>query len=300
MRIAVTGGSGFIGNALVQYLLERGDEVWIITRSTGRIEQQDPKLHVITWEDLASKPERLEGLNAIVNLAGESINQRWTSEAKERILKSRLDAADRIAKLVRALERKPQTVINASGISIYGSSETAEFDESSASNISDFLSSVVEKWEKAANAIQTERLVKLRVGVVLGRSGGAFPAMAMPYRLFAGGKVGNGKQWLSWIHLEDMVRLIVFCIDNEQMEGPINASAPEPVTNDGFGRALGKALGRPHWFPVPAFLMKALFGELSVLLLEGQRVLPRKALEAGFRFHYPDIHSAMRNLAGKD
>ncbi|MFC3345792.1 TIGR01777 family oxidoreductase [Paenibacillus abyssi] len=263
------------------------------------MEQKHPKLHVITWEDMASKPERLEGVDAIVNLAGESINQRWTDDAKERILKSRLDAADRIAKLVRALQRKPAVVVNASGISIYGISETATFDENSPAHITDYLASVVEKWEKAADAIEVPRLVKLRVGLVLGNEEGAFPKMAMPYRFFGGGRVGSGKQWISWIHLEDMVRLITFCIDNKLIEGPVNASAPEPVTNDHFGRAIGRTMGRPHWFPVPAFLMKALFGELSVLLLEGQRGVPRKAMDAGFKFLYPDIDSAMRNLLGK-
>ncbi|MBD2844300.1 TIGR01777 family protein [Paenibacillus sp. IB182496] len=298
MRVAVTGGSGFVGGALVSALLARGDEVWIVTRSTGHVERSDPKLHVITWEDMAAKPERLEGVQAVVNLAGESIDQRWTSESKERIVKSRTDAADRVARLVRALQRGPEVVVNASGISYYGTSETARFDESSPQRITDFLSSVVDKWEKAAEEIPVPRLVKLRVGVVLDSEGGAFPKMAMPYRLFGGGPVGSGRQWLPWIHLEDIVRLILFCIDNPAIEGPVNASAPEPVTNDRFGRAIARAMRRPHWFPVPAFLMKALFGEMSVVLLDGQHAVPRRALDAGFAFRYPDIDTAMQELVG--
>lgn len=298
MRIAVTGGSGFIGNALVPYLLDRGDEVWIITRSTGRVEHKHPKLHVISWEDVQSKPERLEGIHAIVNLAGESINQRWTEDAKERILKSRIIAAERLGKLFRALQRKPDVVVNASGISVYGASETATFDESSPSVTTDFLSSVVQKWEAAADSIGATRLVKLRVGIVLGTEGGAFPKMALPYRLFAGGRIGSGKQWLSWIHVDDMVRLIAFCIDNDQVQGPINATAPEPVTNEAFGKAIGRSMKRPHWMPVPAFILKLLLGELSALLLEGQRVIPQRAMDAGFRYEYSTIDAAMDSLVG--
>ncbi len=296
MRIAVTGGSGFIGNALVQYFLDRGDEVWVITRSTGRVEHKHPKLHVISWEDVQSKPERLEGIHAIVNLAGESINQRWTEDAKERIIKSRLTAAEKLGKLVRALQRKPDVIINASGISTYGSSETSTFDESSPMVTTDFLSSVVHKWEAAADAIGAKRLVKLRVGIVLGTEGGAFPKMALPYRLFAGGRMGSGKQWLSWIHVEDIVRLIAYCIDNDELQGPVNATAPEPVTNEEFGKAIGRAMKRPHWMPVPAFMLKLLLGELSALLLEGQRVLPQRAIDAGFRYEYPTIDAAMDSL----
>ncbi|MCM3628825.1 TIGR01777 family oxidoreductase [Paenibacillus glycanilyticus] len=296
MRVAVTGGTGFVGRALVKALLERGDEVWVISRHSS---SESGRLHHATWDELAASPDRLEGVDVIVNLAGESINQRWTAAAKQRVLKSRTDAAARIATLIEGLKQKPEAVINASGISAYGSSLSATFDEDSPLKVTDFLSGVVEHWEKAADTIPVKRLVKLRVGVVLNRTGGAFPLMALPHRLFAGGRLGSGSQWLSWIHLEDIVRLILFCIDNPDMQGPVNGSAPEPVTNDQFGRALGKAIGRPHWLPAPAFLMKALLGEMSSLLLEGQRALPRKALEHGFTFKYPTIESAMNQIGQK-
>ncbi|WP_020617712.1 TIGR01777 family oxidoreductase [Paenibacillus daejeonensis] len=298
MRIAVTGGSGFVGGALVDSLLDRGDEVWIITRSKDSVKKQRSGLQVVTWDELDQEPNKLAGVDAIVNLAGESINQRWTDKAKERILQSRLKAADRIAKFAGSLEQRPAVVINASGVSYYGTSETETFDETSEQRIMDFLSEVVDKWEAAADEIPTDRLVKLRVSLVLGRDGGAFPLMALPYRLFGGGRVGSGKQWVSWIHMEDMVRLILFCLDNDSVSGPINASSPDPVTNDQFGRAIGRAMGRPHWFPVPAVLMKTLLGELSVLLLEGQRVLPRKAQEHGFEFRYATVDQAMKELVG--
>jgi uncharacterized protein (TIGR01777 family) len=215
------------------------------------------------------------------------------------VLDSRLTAAARIAELLKSQKHTPPLVINASGISAYGSSADAIFDETSTTAISDFLSEVIRKWEQAADAIPAERLVKLRIGVVLDKQAGAFPLMALPYRLFGGGKIGSGKQWLSWIHLEDIVRLILFCLDNDHINGPVNASAPVPVTNDAFGRAIGKAMGRPHWFPVPAFLMQMLLGEMSAMVLNGQRALPRKALDNGFIFRYPTVDSAMLELFGQ-
>ncbi|WP_374121404.1 TIGR01777 family oxidoreductase [Paenibacillus sp. LHD-117] len=300
MRIAVTGGTGFIGKALVKALVERGDTVWIISRQAASTpEAADSHLRSVSWDMLEKEPAILEGIDTIVNLAGESINQRWTKSAKNRVLSSRQWAAARVAKLVLSLEAKPSVVVNASGISAYGISERDVFHENSPTAVTDFLSGVVKHWEEAADAIPVPRLVKLRIGLVLARKGGAFPLIALPYRLFGGGRVGSGKQGLSWIHIEDMIGLILFCLDNETVSGPVNASAPEPVSNDEFGRAVGRALSRPHWFPVPAVLMKALFGEMSTLLLDGQRALPTKSLELGFRFCYPTLDKAMRQLLVK-
>ncbi|CAM4452059.1 TIGR01777 family oxidoreductase [Paenibacillus tarimensis] len=298
MRVAVTGGTGFIGSRLVDKLLDRGDDVWIVTRSAGHVKKRHPKLGVLTWDQVNAGTHGLGQLDALVNLAGESINQRWTDSAKQRIMQSRLKAAAGLERLAESLERRPAVVVNASGISYYGTSETETFTESSPQRITDFLAEVVDEWEKAADRIPTERLVKLRVGIVLAAKGGAFPLMALPYRLFGGGRVGSGRQWISWIHIEDMLRLILFCVD-QNISGPVNAVAPDPVTNDRFGRAIGRAMKRPHWFPVPAALMRALFGELSVLLLEGQKCLPQTALDAGFAYRYPTIDQAMQDLVGK-
>ncbi|PZD94938.1 TIGR01777 family protein [Paenibacillus sambharensis] len=298
MRVAVTGGTGFIGSRLVDRLLDRGDDVWIITRSVGHVMKRHPKLRAMTWDQINNGTHGVKQLDALVNLAGESINQRWTDAAKQRIMQSRLKAAAGLERLVESLEHRPMVVVNASGISYYGTSETETFTENSPQQITDFLAEVVDKWEEAADRIPTDRLVKLRVGIVLSAKGGAFPLMALPYRLFGGGRVGSGKQWISWIHIEDMLRLILFCLDQD-MTGPVNAVAPDPVTNDRFGRAIGRAMKRPHWFPVPAALMRTLFGELSVLLLEGQKCLPQAALDAGFEYRYPTIDQAMQDLVGK-
>lgn len=297
MKIAIAGGSGFIGQHLIKDWLRNQHEVVLISRK--RQESTDKLLTSVTWNELKSNPDRLEGVDAIVNLAGESINQRWTAEAKRKILQSRLETTGQIADVVARLEKKPSVVVNASGMSIYGLSETATFDENSEHVHDHFLSDVVEEWEWAADQIPDTRVVKVRVGIVLGLDGGAFPKMYLPYRLFAGGKVGSGRQWLSWIHVEDMVGLINFCIENGEVTGVVNATAPHPVTNDQFGRTIGKVAGRPHWMPVPGFVMKLIFGELSVLLLEGQKVLPRKVMEHGFTFRYPVLEGALRQLLGR-
>lgn len=295
MKIAVAGGTGFIGTHLIDYLRKLGDEVILVSRSANGSNRFG--LPVVTWNAMLAEKERLEGLDAFVNLSGESINQRWTQEAKKRILQSRLDTAEQLGKLIDALEAKPKAVINGSGMSIYGTSETDSYDERSPQRLTDFLAGVVEQWEKAVDEqVRGPRTVKLRIGLVLGTDGGALPQMALPYKLGVGGRVGSGKHWMSWIHIDDMVRLIRYCAEREDLAGPVNATAPYPVTNDQFGRALGRAIHRPHWMPVPSFTLKLLFGELSVLLLKGQKVIPRAALEHGFMYHFPTIDEALGEL----
>ncbi|MDQ0874059.1 uncharacterized protein (TIGR01777 family) [Paenibacillus sp. V4I3] len=293
MKIAVTGGSGFIGKRLISHLQKQGHEVINISRSPRAVVEH---VRTVTWDQLKTDSSAFAGLDAIVNLAGESINQRWTAAAKERIVGSRLKAAEQVAQLVEHMEVKPKVVVNASGMSVYGTSETETFDERSPHRPVDFLSRVVEQWEDAADQIQGTRIVKVRVGLVLDDKEGAFPKMALPYKLGVGGPIGSGKQWLSWIHIDDMVRLIDFCIQNEAIIGPVNATAPNPVTNREFGRALGKAMRRPNLFPLPAFILKMMFGELSTLLLEGQKVLPRVLLEHGFTFKYSFVDKALADI----
>ncbi|MDR6548875.1 TIGR01777 family oxidoreductase [Paenibacillus qinlingensis] len=296
MKIAITGGSGFIGKHLITYWLEQGHELFNISRSSSK---QIPGVRTITWQELDKNTSLLQGLDAIVNLAGESISQRWTAAAKTRIVQSRLEAAAHVAKLVANMNPKPKVVVNASGMSYYGISESATFDEQSPHRHTDFLSDVVKQWEAAADLIQGTRLVKVRVGLVLDNKEGAFPKMALPYKMGFGGTVGSGRQWVSWIHIEDMVRLIDFCIRNTSIEGPVNATTAQPVTNKDFGREMAKAMRRPNLFPVPAFLMKLIFGELSVLLLEGQKVIPRVLQENGFEWHFPEVAGALRDLVKK-
>lgn len=330
MRLLLCGGTGFIGTALAKALIARGDEVWIVTRrrtedsasrrTAGNGGAAGPALHYVTWHEWEQSPDRFDGFDAVVNLAGESINQRWTAAAKRRIVDSRVIAAGRIAAIFRRMSAPPPVVVNASGISLYGHSvadrgmgshegrkthagsqadpsDEAGFNEDSPSAPADFLGDTVIAWEAAADGIPAERLVKLRIGLVIARDGGAFPLLRLPYRLFAGGRMGHGRQGMPWIHLQDMIGLILFSLDRADVRGPLNAVAPDPVTNDAFGRALAAAMHRPHWFPVPGPLLKLLLGEMSTLVLTGQRAMPRKALELGYAFAYPRLEDALRDLA---
>ncbi len=296
MRILLTGGTGFIGSHLIKYYLAQGAELTVVSR-TARM-NKDTGLRYMTWSQLSTAYKSLEGLDAIIHIAGESINQRWSDAAKARILNSRLESTRQIAALVERLEHKPKVVINGSGMSIYGSSEVDTFTEESPARITDYLAQVVEAWEAAADQIKDTRVVKLRIGIVLGMDGGAFPKMIMPYRLMVGGKIGNGSQWFSWIHIEDMIRIVDYCIIHPKLSGPVNCTAPNPVTNDRFGHLVGKVMQRPHWLPVPAIVFKLLFGEMSMLLLQGQKVVPKKLQAAGFVFRYPHLEGALRELLG--
>ncbi|MBB6674787.1 epimerase [Cohnella nanjingensis] len=315
MRVMLCGGTGFIGTALARALEARGDEAWIITRHKPAAPAAG--FRYATWDEWAADPALGGAVDGIVNLAGESINQRWTAAAKERIVQSRVRAAERIADIVRRMEAPPGVVANASGISLYGHSYTGEgrgissasatflnergeaiqpFDESAPVQPADFLGRTIIEWEAAADRIPAERLVKLRIGLVLGRGGGAFPLLRLPHRLFVGGRMGSGRQGMPWIHLDDMVSLILFSLDTPTLSGPVNAIGPEPVDNDAFGRTLGRVIGRPHWFPVPGGLLRAVLGEMSCLLLTGQHATPRRALDHGFVFRYPRLEEALKNL----
>ncbi|WP_433945746.1 TIGR01777 family oxidoreductase [Paenibacillus sp. SN-8-1] len=300
MRMAVCGGTGFIGSALVSYWLEKGHEVIIVTRKIPIADRERAanNPNYITWEELERSPGALEGLDALVNLAGSSLNQRWTKKGKMRILNSRLSSVQAVTALVNKLHKKPGVIVQGSAVGIYGTSLTKEFDENSPTFKQDFLSEVTLKWEHEAASLanQEVRMVTLRTGVVLGNSGGAYPLMRLPYLLGFGGRVGTGQQWMSWIHLKDIVRLVDYSVMNPVIAGPINAVSPSPVTNDEFGRTVAKVVHRPYWFPLPAFLLKSILGEQSTLLLDGQRVLPHKALEHGFTYQFPTLLEALYDL----
>ncbi|AOZ92192.1 TIGR01777 family oxidoreductase [Paenibacillus crassostreae] len=298
MRIAICGGTGFIGKALQKHWLNEGHHLLIITR---RIPSQataakQAQIEYITWEQLDHSPFLLKNLDALVNLAGASLSQRWTTKAKKRIIESRLNTVSAVSKLISQMKNKPAVVIQASAIAIYGTSTNETFEETSITRVMDFPSGVVQEWENAADTIQGVRLVKLRVSVVLGHDGGAYPLMKLPFMLGVGGRIGSGQQWMSWIHITDMVRLIDFCIHHQHIDGPVNAATPYPVTNDQFGRTVAAIYNRPYWFPLPSFLLKAAVGELSLILLQGQRVLPSKPIKYGFEFHYPELKAALQDL----
>lgn len=298
MKIAISGGTGLVGKALSSELIRNGHEVIILTRNKIN-SSVNPTF--VQWLNDGDQPENaLEGIDAIVNLAGATINHRWTDEYKQVILESRLRATSEINRIIGKLKLKPEVLINASAVGYYGTSVTAEFSEQSAQG-NDFLAETVARWETAASAASDSgvRVVLCRFGVVLDKKGGALPRMVMPYNLFGGGKIGSGQQWLSWIHIKDVVGGIMFAIENNQLTGPVNFSAPEPVNMDQFGKTLAKVINKPHWMPVPSFLLKLILGEMSILVLEGQRVLPEKLLRAGFVFRFPHLQEALKDISGK-
>lgn len=297
MKYVICGGTGFIGSELAKYWLLAGNEVAIVGRNLPKAAPYHPKLSYHTWDSLNNDQTAIENVDALVNLAGASLSQRWSPSGKKAIMQSRLATVSAAAKLLTRLKHKPSVVIQASAVAIYGTSLQDTFSESSPAHVMDFPSEVVKTWEEATDeAYKNIRMIKLRTGVVLGNRNGAFPKMKLPYLLGFGGNIGAGNQWVSWIHLTDIVRLIDFCIQNPTISGPVNATAPHPVTNEEFGRTIGKVYKRPHWFPLPAILLKTAVGELSEILLKGQRVLPSAALEQGFIFTFPTLQTALEDL----
>ncbi|AWP28594.1 TIGR01777 family oxidoreductase [Paenibacillus glucanolyticus] len=299
MRIAVCGGTGFIGQALCKRWLQDGHDIVIVTRSVPKSHAQtehNGHLSYLTWDEMKSNPERFEHLDALINLAGSSLSQRWTREGKQRILQSRQKTVSSVAELMHKLEHKPAVIVQASAMAIYGTSEHKTFDEESPATIMDFPSEVVSEWEQAADHIPVDRLIKLRISVVLGNPGGALPKMLLPYKAGVGGKIGSGKQWLSWIHINDIVDLIDYCVRHKEISGAVNAASPHAVRNDEFGRCVAKVYHRPHWLPLPAFMLQAILGEMSLILLKGQRIVPAKALRHGFQFRYAELTEALRQI----
>lgn len=298
MNILITGGTGFVGSALTSALAEAGHRGWIISRRGGGSaalpeEGGEEAFTLVSWEALEAQPQLLKNADAVLNLAGETISQRWTPAAKEKIRDSRVETADRLSHLLESADALPEVLVQASGVNAYGFSRSRTFTEESSLGDGDFLSGVVRDWEAAAASIPARRRAVLRFGIVLDRDGGALPLMLLPFRLFAGGPLGSGEQWMSWIHRQDLVRLILYVLDHEAMSGVINATAPQPVQNREFAQAAAEVLHSFAWLKAPGAPLRLALGEMSALLLEGQRVLPAKALEAGFRFRYPDIRSAL-------
>lgn len=298
MIIAIAGGSGFIGKALADYLISKHHTVFILSRNPNK-QHMKQNGKVVKWLTETSNPaQELEGVDAIINLAGQSINARWTEQKKREILESRINATTMIEKIISTLSKKPKVVINASAVGIYGTSLKATFTEMTKTFGNDFLAQTVLKWEEAAKKIEKHgiRTVMARFGVVLGRNGGAFPKMVLPYKLFIGGTMGSGLQWVPWIHIQDVVQILEYILINSSISGPVNVTAPHPVTMEEFGRKISKNLRRPHWLPVPRFALKCLLGEMSLLVLEGQKVIPEKLQQAGYTFSFSTLDVALQDL----
>ena len=303
MRILITGGTGFIGKALVK-ALETEHELTLLTRSAGKAHLTIGKQHKLLGN--LGALSSLDGFDAVINLAGEPIaDKRWSLEQKQKICDSRWDITSRLAKLIAASKTPPKVFISGSAIGIYGDHDRqVHLDESfDLAHFKDtgkdekFPHSVCAKWEELAIECQgLTRVCIIRIGLVLGLNGGALKKMLLPFKLGAGGVVGSGQQGMSWIHRDDLIAIILFLLNNEQCQGIYNATAPNPVSNREFTNALGTALSRPTLVPMPGLLLNLALGEMSQLLLEGQYVYPDKLTQAGFSFRFPHLNEALSNL----
>lgn len=296
MQILITGGSGFIGKHLSRALLAQDHRVTVLTRSALRARRDvDSRVHLI--EDL-QEIQAQDMPEQVINLAGENLAAGlWTAGRKRRFFSSRLGTTERLCAWMAASTARPRRLITASAIGYYGTHASRSFDESHPAG-DDFAAGLCRCWEEAAEEAASlgVQVVKLRIGLVLGRDGGILAKMLTPFRLGLGGRFGDGEQWMSWIHIDDLVRLILQIIAQAQVPPVVNATAPSPVSNRHFTRALAQCVKRPAFMHVPARLVRALSGEMSALFLKGQRVLPRKALSQGFQFHYPTIETALAQL----
>ena len=307
MKVAIAGATGFVGSRLVERLHSEGHSVLVLARDSERARRVFPASAYPNLEIVAYTPAEsgdwqnsIAGCDGVVNLAGVPIaEERWTAARQQAILDSRKLTTAKLAEAIANANPKPSVLVSASAIGYYGTSETAEFDENSPAG-NDFLAAVCKDWEAAAQPVKNAgtRLAILRFGIVLGM-GGALAKMLPPFKLFAGGPIGTGKQWFSWIHRDDVVNLILFALQNPQIEGVLNATAPNPVRMNELCQTLGAVLQRPSWLPVPGFALELLLGDGAKVVLEGQKVLPKKTLASGFQYQYPNLKSALEEILSR-
>jgi len=306
MKVAITGATGFVGSRLMECLQADGHQVIALTRNPEQALRLFPAAAFPNVEVIGFTPTEsgdwqhaLSGCNGVVNLAGEPIAEsRWTPERKQMILDSRKVGTQKLVEAIAQAASKPSVLVNASAIGYYGTSETATFDETSASG-DDFLAHVCQAWEAEAQKVKQAglRLVIVRIGIVLG-DGGALAKMMPPFKLFAGGPIGTGKQWFSWIHREDLVSLILQALTQTDFEGVYNATAPNPVRMAELSNTLGTLMKRPSWLPVPSFALEALLGDGAKVVLEGQKVMPKRTQAIGFEYRYPILTQAIAEILG--
>lgn len=302
MRVVITGGTGVIGSALARELGEAGHEVVILTRNTAKAGPLPANTRAVEWDGRTAKgwSSLLDGDTGIVHLAGEGIAEgRWTDEKKRRIRDSRVESGRAVLAAIQEAKERPRVLLQGSAVGYYGPCGDEVVDESHPPG-NDFLGRVCVEWEAStaeAESLGVRRPI-LRTGIVLTPRGGALPRMSMPFRLGAGGSLGSGRQWFPWIHIADEVGAIRFLLEREDARGPFNLTAPNPLTNRDFSRALGQALHRPSFAFAPAFALRLALGEMAESILNGQRAVPRRLMELGYGFRYPEALPALQNLLG--
>jgi hypothetical protein len=294
MKVAISGVTGLLGTALRSSLTSDGHDVIALSRRPSL-----PPLETITWDVANGRfdASALEGLDAVVHLAGEPVAQRWNETTKKNIRQSRIGSTRLLIEGLRSLKNPPKVLVSASAVGFYGDGGDAALDESSPPG-DGFLPDVCQEWEKTTmEALGLGiRAACMRTGIVLSTKGGALAQMLPPFKLGLGGPLGNGAQWMPWVHIDDIVGAFRFVIQNDDLVGAVNGTSPNPVTNTDFTKALGQALHRPAFLPVPGFALKILFGEMSQILLEGQRVEPKKLLTTGYEFKYPHLPEALEDI----
>lgn len=304
MKVTVTGATGLIGSKLVAALKGRGDEVTVLSRDPARA-REALGVEAHGWQPLdePAPAAALSGRDAVVHLLGENVAQRWNEKSKKAIHDSRETGTRNLVKGIEAADPRPKALISSSAVGFYGKHGDERVPESSPAG-SDFLADVCVAWEREAQAAEnlsppTLRVVRVRTGVVLDPDGGALKTMLPPFKLGAGGPVAGGDQYMPWIHVDDVVGIYLDALDHDGWTGAVNATAPEPVTNKAFSKALGRALKRPAVAPVPAFAIRLLYGEMAEIVTEGQRAVPERTLELGYRFRHPDLDAALADAVGK-
>ena len=305
MRVVLVGGSGFIGKKLIDRLLQAHCELTVLSRTPNKVKNSFRAVHAELWDTKTNNAlhDVLDGADAVINLTGESIaSKRWTRMQKQRILSSRMESTQALIGAMKQMKRKPAVLLNASAVGYYGHVPEGEVTETRAKG-NGFLADVCAVWEAEALKAQDFgiRVVLLRTGIVINKTGGALQKLLLPFRLFLGGPLGSGAQWFPWIHLQDEVSGILFAMENEHMSGPVNLAAPESVRMSEFCKVLGGILHRPSWIRVPSRALHLVLGEMAgPLLLEGQNMIPQKLIASGFKFQFPKLEDALKDLLSEE
>ena len=302
MKIVIAGGSGFLGSALLRKLVEARHSVVLLSRAPDSVRSKlPPSVQIEQWDaaSVGAWAAHIQQADAVINLTGESIaGKRWTAKQKDRILSSRINSTRAIVEAIGKAAKKPKALVNQSAVGYYGNIEYGEVTEDHPRGL-DFLSDVAEEWEKEALKAEAfgVRVVLPRTGIVLDKSAGALQKLLVPFKLFFGGPLGSGNQWFPWIHLQDEIGALIFAAENQNLSGPVNLAAPDSVTMKQFCQALGKAMNRPSWAPVPGIVLKTVLGEMAdSLLLHGQRAIPRKLMDSGYKFRFPKLPEALADI----
>lgn len=298
-RILIAGGTGLVGKHLVERLNDGKNKIFILTRSDKK--STTPNIQFVNWQQNGWGREIDEPIDIVINLAGATLNDQWTDAYKQIIYNSRIEVTRALRQFFEMRQETPKVLFNASAVGYYPPSATSTYNEGDQFEEHNFLSSVVQAWEEEAKAFEQlgTRVVIGRFGVILAEDGGALGKMILPYRLFAGGKIGNGQQWMSWVHIDDVVRAILYAIHQPSIFDVFNIVAPNPVTQDDFGQTIGQVLKRPHLLPLPAFMLKGLLGEQASLVLDSIKVMPTRLQAKGFTFLYPTIALALGDVLTK-